>query len=123
MSAPEASAIASFDGGLATVVVTGEIDYDTMPRLREVLGACFTGEPSRIGVDLSGVTFCDCAGLNVLLWARQQAHHAGIGFQVDGIRAPIVNRLFDIVGVSDLFRARSATGWRRSPDRRAGASE
>ncbi len=52
------------------VRVTGEIDIATAPRLRRALEHASADASGRVVVDLSGVTFMDCAGLGPLLEAE-----------------------------------------------------
>ena len=55
------------------VTVSGEIDIATGPRLREGLLGAIGRHGARLALDLSGVTFMDCAGINALLAARRHA--------------------------------------------------
>jgi anti-sigma B factor antagonist len=50
------------------------------PRLADALEEAMTGGNGRIDVDLGGVSFCDCSGVNVLLAARERARQAGVVF-------------------------------------------
>ncbi|WP_059011144.1 STAS domain-containing protein [Streptomyces specialis] len=86
-----------------TVSAAGELDFATLPRLRTALAAALATRPRSVDVDLSGVSFCDCAGVNVLLWARGQAVAEGIAFRVTGTGAPVVARLFHLLRVGHLF--------------------
>jgi anti-sigma B factor antagonist len=54
------------------VGVSGEIDIASAPRLRDELLGAIRRHGARLALDLGGVTFMDCAGINVLLAAR---HH------------------------------------------------
>ncbi|MFE9687179.1 STAS domain-containing protein [Streptomyces sp. NPDC006285] len=57
----------------------GELDADTSPRLRENLAVLAERSASGLLVlDLSGITFCDSAGLYTLLGVRQVLPLAGI---------------------------------------------
>lgn len=53
--------------------VTGEMDYRTAATLRAQLHNLIDQADRPIVVDLAGVSFCDSAGLGVLLGARRQA--------------------------------------------------
>lgn len=55
------------------VTVSGEIDIASGPKLREELLGVMRRYGARLALDLSGVTFMDCAGINVLLAARRHA--------------------------------------------------
>jgi anti-sigma B factor antagonist len=52
------------------VEAVGEIDIVTAPDLRDALLTC--GEAARVVVDLSAVTFLDCAGLSVIARAQRR---------------------------------------------------
>jgi anti-anti-sigma factor len=60
------------DGDI-TVRVRGELDMDSVEPLRSVLEDSVSRCARRVELDLSGVTFCDCSGLNLLLAARRRA--------------------------------------------------
>jgi anti-anti-sigma factor len=51
----------------AVVQVTGEIDLNSAPWLQEQLLRIMRASGPRLLVDLSGVSFIDCAGLRMLL--------------------------------------------------------
>jgi anti-sigma B factor antagonist len=58
------------------VEVTGEIDLDTAPRMREVLDAALeTGDP--VVIDMHGVTFMDSTGFGVLVLVNLRAMRTG----------------------------------------------
>jgi len=75
------------------VAVTGEIDIQSGPELRDQLLGIIRRHGARLALDLSGVTFIDCAGINVLLATRRRAQLEGGSLQV--LRAsPRVRRVF-----------------------------
>ena len=55
------------------VTVSGEIDIASGPKLREELLGVMRRHGARLALDLSGVTFMDCAGINALLAALRRA--------------------------------------------------
>jgi anti-sigma B factor antagonist len=59
------------------VHVSGEIDIATAPRLRDELLGTIRRHGAQLALDLSGVTFMDCAGISVLLAARRLARLDG----------------------------------------------
>ena len=59
------------------VRVSGEIDVASAPKLREELLGALRRHGTRLAVDLGGVTFMDCAGINALLVARRHARVEG----------------------------------------------
>jgi anti-anti-sigma factor len=56
------------------VTISGEIDIQSGPQLRDQLLRTMRRHGARLALDLTGVTFIDCAGINVLLAARRRAH-------------------------------------------------
>jgi stage II sporulation protein AA (anti-sigma F factor antagonist) len=83
------------------LVMTGEVDHDTIGHLTEALQE-ETGAV-RIIADCSELRFCDSTGLNVLLKARQRALRHGGRLDLAGLRPP-VERMFTITGAHSLFR-------------------
>jgi anti-sigma B factor antagonist len=59
------------------VKVSGEIDLASGPKLLDQLTGLMRRHGTRLALDLGGVTFMDCAGLNVLLAARRHARLDG----------------------------------------------
>ena len=59
------------------VGVSGEIDIASASKLREELLSALHRHGARLALDLGGVTFMDCAGVNVLLAARRHARLDG----------------------------------------------
>jgi anti-sigma B factor antagonist len=96
------------DVGPATVLaLTGELDHDTAPALRErlVQALARAGRPGRaptVVVDCDRLVFCDSTGLNVLLAARLQADQQGISIRLAALRGHVV-RMFDITGAGTVF--------------------
>jgi anti-sigma B factor antagonist len=60
-----------------TVSISGEVDIASAPKLREELLGAMRRHGAQLALDLSGVTFMDCAGINVLLAARRLARLDG----------------------------------------------
>jgi anti-sigma B factor antagonist len=65
-------AVASRSNGTAVVAVRGEVDLYTAPRLWEAIDAAMAGTPRELVIDLSGVTFLDSTGLNVLVQTHKR---------------------------------------------------
>ena len=59
------------------VGVSGEIDIASAPKLREELLGALRRHGTRLALDLGGVTFMDCAGINALLAAWRHARLEG----------------------------------------------
>jgi anti-sigma B factor antagonist len=64
--------------GGSILVVRGEIDLATAADFRDELGKLIADVDSPALVDLSGVTFMDSSGVDVLAGARRQAGDAGV---------------------------------------------
>lgn len=78
------------DGREAVVVVSGDLDLATVPRLDAELGdvLALDGEApalERVVVDLSGVDFVDSSGLTALIKTNRRAKDDGLAFV---LRAP-----------------------------------
>jgi anti-anti-sigma factor len=89
-------------GCLTTVVVTGELDVATTRGLEEQLGP-LAGTGSHLILDLAGVRFCDCAGLNLFLRLQQHARAAGGSLHLVAPTAS-VRRLITVTKLSDVLR-------------------
>lgn len=69
------------------VVVDGELDAATSPRLDQALSEICPDVSERIVVDCSDMSFCDSHGLKVLLCHRDRLAAAGVQFQIVTSRA------------------------------------
>ncbi|MBT2448655.1 STAS domain-containing protein [Streptomyces sp. ISL-43] len=89
-----------------TVVVrlTGEMDIGRVSEVRALLLEAVTRAegPAETVVDLSGLTFCDSAGLNVLLRARLQAVESGHTLRLAAPSGQML-RLLEVTGSLGLF--------------------
>ncbi|WP_329375531.1 ANTAR domain-containing protein [Streptomyces sp. NBC_01483] len=66
--------VAAYPAGERTVVVAaGELDIDTEQALQRALREALALSVHGLDLDLAGVEFCDCSGLNVLLHIRRLA--------------------------------------------------
>ncbi|GAA3049094.1 hypothetical protein GCM10010448_35130 [Streptomyces glomeratus] len=88
--------------------VVGEVDFETLPRLRAELDTAVSSGARYIEVDFGRVEFCDCSGLSVLLDVRARAWRAGSCFCVSGPVAPVVARLFQLTEAGPLLLKRAA---------------
>ncbi|MFI0901534.1 STAS domain-containing protein [Streptomyces sp. NPDC020983] len=88
--------------GRTRVTVCGEIDLDCAETLHQALVECVAATPQGVDVDLSGVGFFDCAGLNVLLRVRALAQATGAELTV-AATSPVVARVLDLTHCRDAF--------------------
>jgi len=99
-----------------TMTVRGEIDVATAPRLRHAMTDRLAhGPATSLALDLSGVFFIDCAGVQALLVARRTARLLG-GDLILTRTSPQVARLLDLLGLRSQF---ASTG---PPDRAAASA-
>ncbi|MEV0911800.1 ANTAR domain-containing protein [Streptomyces hokutonensis] len=89
------------------MTVSGELDIDTEQIMQRALRLALARSPAGVDLDLTGVGFCDCSGLNVLLRVRRLALADG---KTLGVRAlsPCVERLFALTRTSSLFTSTRA---------------
>ncbi|WP_405819548.1 ANTAR domain-containing protein [Streptomyces sp. NBC_01390] len=90
------------DGYATLVVVSGAIDLVTEQAFHKGLRQALAGSERGIDLDLSGVDFCDCSGLNVLLRIRSHALDEGKIVTIRSASAAVL-RLFSITGTLPLF--------------------
>lgn len=84
------------------VSLAGELDLATAQRLTEALDAFAAHDFDRCLVDISEVTFCDCAGLNSLIDAYNAITESGGHPTITGARRQ-VTRIAAIAGCGWLF--------------------
>src|ERR1700730_9479715 len=89
-------------GGAPVVEICGEIYIQSAAQLRDELLAVLRRHGSRLALDLQGVTFLDCAGVNVLLATRRRARLEDGWVRV--IRAsPWALRTISLLGLQEAF--------------------
>ena len=84
------------------VVVSGEVDVCTEVSLQQALLRIMREHGARLLLDVSGVSFMDCAGLRALLMTRRLAAMRG-GSVCLIAESPAVHRIIDLLGVRDVF--------------------
>jgi anti-anti-sigma factor len=89
--------------GTVVVTVTGEIDHDSAPRIRQTAADLLSrGRLRHILVDLAGVTFFRAAGVQVLLECRDAAERQQARLEISR-PPPLVRQVLEFTGVGDLF--------------------
>jgi anti-sigma B factor antagonist len=83
--------------GQVVVALSGEVDATNAEDSAALIATVAARVPWLI-VDLTGLTFIDCAGLRALAAAARQARQAGGGL-VLAAPAPLVLRMFDLTGL------------------------
>jgi anti-sigma B factor antagonist len=84
------------------VIVHGELDLCTAPDLERALGDMISRYPDVV-LDLSGLEFCDCYGLNLLLRANRRAAERGARLRLARPLAPGLARLLALTGTRSVF--------------------
>jgi anti-anti-sigma factor len=113
------SASASFDAlglrvdirlGVPVVAeISGDVDIATAPWLRDTLLLAIQRFGPAISVDLQGVTFLDCAGVNALLATAHRARLEGGQVRVTRSSAPAW-RVITLLHLQDFFTGADSLG-------------
>ncbi|MFG2732684.1 STAS domain-containing protein [Streptomyces canus] len=90
------------DGGIRVLTVRGEIDHPGKDILSEALLSSSGAMPPRTVLDLSGVTFMDSSGINVLIAAHQAMRDAHGWLRLAGPQTPVL-RLIELVGLDQVI--------------------
>lgn len=88
--------------GVDALALTGELNFDTSPKLRKVLVEKCKNRQAEIVVDLTDLGFMDTCGLATLIEARQRADGYGGRVVLVGV-SPLIEEVMDITRVKDLF--------------------
>ncbi|MGH9107393.1 MAG: STAS domain-containing protein [Acidimicrobiales bacterium] len=98
----DVSVVSNGVGRSVDVVVTGELDLATAPKLRRELLAVVGSGMLRLTVDLRGVDFIDAAGIGALVEGANAASRQGVDLVV---RRPSrsVRRLFDVLALHGVL--------------------
>ena len=88
----------------ALLTLAGEIDLSSAPVLREHLARCIHEGALTVDIDLTGVTFCDCAGLGIMIDARRRLAGGGGVLRLHHPR-PAVARLLVATGTAGRLLA------------------
>ncbi|MFF6783704.1 anti-sigma factor antagonist [Streptomyces sp. NPDC012510] len=83
--------------------VSGAMDYVTDPVFRAQFKELLSGGSRFIVLDLSGVSFCDSAGLNVLIGGWRQADASGAVLVLACVPESL-RRILQMTGVDQLLR-------------------
>jgi anti-sigma B factor antagonist len=99
----EPSADDGTDGGRSVcLALRGELDYGKTTLLNLRLRPVLSAPPEHLVLDVSELTFCDSAGLAVLMSAYQRLGQLGGDLRLRGARASL-RRVMRITGLDALF--------------------
>ncbi|MET9800435.1 STAS domain-containing protein [Streptomyces sp. NPDC006368] len=88
--------------GIRVVAVQGEIDHDVKDLFGEALLSRDGATAPRTVVDLSGVTFMDSSGINVLVAAHRAAGDTQGWLRIAGAQTPVL-RVIELVGLDAMI--------------------
>jgi anti-anti-sigma factor len=113
-------------GGITIAELTGELDIASAPALRDQLLGLLRPGSSRLVIDLSGVSFCDASGLEVLVNTARRARLLG-GFLRLAAVSPQVGQVLNITGLHRHLAnfptvQTAATGAQAAQPRNSGAA-
>jgi len=91
------------------VTVSGELDADSAQLLQHWLDDALHDAADGLELDLSGVEFCDCSTLNVLLLVRQIAQKTAKSILLRASSAA-VDRLLELTHTRALFTGDASAG-------------
>src|SRR5436190_15819940 len=91
----------SADGPVLKVV--GELDLSTVDMLVEAGRVALAGPPETLAVDMSGVDFCDSAGINGLVKLRNLGAEHDWTFRVINLRPHVRRVIADLTGLREFL--------------------
>jgi anti-anti-sigma factor len=90
------------NGDVACVVITGELDNGSAPRLISMVHDLAAPPVRGIELDCDGVTFLDSAGVRALIVSRKEAADMGVDLVVVQPSTP-VTRVIEMTGLVGLL--------------------
>ena len=95
------------DGG-TIVAISGEVDVCTEAPLQQALLRIIRERSARLMLDVSGVSFMDCAGLRALLATRRRAEMRGGCMRLIAASAA-VRRIIELTGTHEALATERST--------------
>ncbi|MEY9932630.1 anti-anti-sigma factor [Catenulispora sp. GP43] len=90
------------DGPGRVLVLVGELDIASAPVLTDHVGRLGASCPAYLVADLSGLGFCDCAGLAALLRIHHRAVESGGWLRLCAVGA-VTHKVLSITGLSQVL--------------------
>jgi anti-anti-sigma factor len=119
-ASPQLTIITEHHGRRSVLKLSGELDLCSSGDLRRTVDTVLEQhDPQGLTMDLSALTFADCAGLSVLVWARNCLAERGHELVITGSQ-PIVRRLLALTGLATYLGLTAASG--EAPPLRPGTS-
>jgi anti-anti-sigma factor len=85
-------------GGVVVVAVSGELDIGTAPRVEDCLAYLTATGHHRLVLDAARLSFCDAAGIRVMVRARMRADERGGWLRLAAVSARL-RWLLDILAL------------------------
>ena len=98
MERPELSIAIQRAPDEVTLHLAGEVDVFTVVKLSAMVSEVLGEPPSRIVLDMAGVTFCDSQGLGTLVVLSRKAQHARSVLALVNV-GDFLLRVLDITGL------------------------
>jgi anti-sigma B factor antagonist len=89
-------------GSWAVVTLPPEIDVSNSQQISQELVSLADQGAVMLVVDMTATTFCDTSGARELIAVRKHAHAGGAEIRLV-VKAQAVLRVFEIIGLGDLF--------------------
>jgi len=100
LDGPQFTVITEQHGLRSVLKLRGELDLCSADDLRRAVGTVLQQhDPQSLTMDLSALTFADCAGLSVLVWTRNCLAERGHELVITGSQ-PLVRRLLALTGLA-----------------------
>lgn len=93
----------------SVLVVTGELDVYTAPRLREAILKLVADDKRSLVLDLAGVDFLDSTGLGVLVGALKRMKSLDGDLALVGLQARVM-KVFEITNLQRVFAIYDTVG-------------
>ena len=84
------------------IIVHGELDIATAPRLAAQLDQILVGDVERISVDMQGLDFMDSSGVGVLVSAYRRGRDKGITLDIRAA-TPRVRMVLEALGLMQIL--------------------
>jgi anti-sigma B factor antagonist len=93
----------------------GELDVSSRDHLCHAISSALENHPPVLVMDLSGLSFTDCAGLSVLVWAHKRQAGCGHRLVITGAK-PIIQRLLHLTGLDTYLQLSIPETMNDNPD-------
>lgn len=107
--------ITEHHGQRSVLRLQGELDVSSRDHLCHAISSALENHPPVLVMDLSGLSFTDCAGLSVLVWAHKRQAGCGHRLVITGAK-PIIQRLLHLTGLDTYLQLSIPETMNDNPD-------